>query len=401
MRGTKIKKHYRCTSNEFPYFYLILQTNHGGYQQKYKNAPSQTSHQNKIKELVAISTHPSYIEIFNKGLLLMSRERLAAFQYWPHLITLIIIVLAFAGYRYFAYYFTYSNDSYVSANIVNMAAIVSGPISEIDVCENQKVVKGQKLIIIDPRPYKYALQKAEADLNIAKLNYENNKYAVTVAEEKLKQAQEAVNLSLDHLIRYRKLVAKGDLPEIQLIDTETKLKEQQAGVLAASQELRIAQENLDINPVLAATAVLEKAKYMYEHTTVVAPADGYITNFNLRRGQYINTGQGLFALVETKLWWVETRYRETALRLIKPGDKAKITIDMYPGKVFHGHVQSIGWGINRVQAGNVASSTLPYLEATEDWIKIAQRFPVRIYIDDVSPEYPLRIGANATTKTYR
>ncbi|WP_019218214.1 hypothetical protein [Legionella tunisiensis] len=76
-------------------------------------------------------------------------------------------------------------------------------------------------------------------------------------------------------------------------------------------------------------------------------------------------------------------------------------LDMYPGKVFHGHVGSIGWGINRVQSGKVAPSTLVYLEATEYWIKIAQRFPVRIYIDDISSEYPLRIGASATTITYR
>ena len=122
---------------------------------------------------------------------------------------------------------------------------------------------------------------------------------------------------------------------------------------------------------------------------------------NVRRGQYIKTGEGLFALVETKHWWVVTRYRETAIRLIKPGDKAKITLDMYPGKTFHGHVKSIGWGINRVQSGDVVQSTLAYLEATEDWIKIAQRFPVRIFFDDLSPEYPLRIGASAVTTTYR
>ncbi|NSL18219.1 efflux RND transporter periplasmic adaptor subunit [Tatlockia micdadei] len=331
----------------------------------------------------------------------MSRERLATFQYWPHVITLVIIALAFAGYRYFAYYFTYSNDAYVSANIVNMASIVSGPITEIYVCENQKVAKGQKLIEIDPRPYKYAMDKAAADLNIAKINYQNEKYAITVAAEKLKQSQDLLNLSKDHFVRFQKLQAKGDIAFIRLIDLESRLKEQEAGVVAALQELKIAQQNLDINKVLAAEAIYKKARYMYEHTTVLAPADGYITNFNLRRGQYIKIGEGLFTLIETSRWWVVTRYRETAIRLIKPGDKARITIDMYPGKVFHGHVQSIGWGINRVQAGDVAPSTLPYLEATEDWIKIAQRFPVRIYIDDLSAEYPLRIGASAKTLTYR
>ncbi|WED42029.1 HlyD family secretion protein [Legionella cardiaca] len=330
----------------------------------------------------------------------MIRERLAAFQYWPHVITIAIIIFAYAGYRYFAYYFTWSDDAYVSANIVNMASIVEGPITKLYVVENQNVKKGQKLIEIDPRPYKYAMDKALAELNIAKLNYENDKLAISVAKEKLEQNKSMIALSQDHYRRYQKLLSEGALPEIQVINIESKIKEQEAQVLAATEELRIAEKNFDNNEILAAQAKYNKARYMYENTTVFAPADGYITNFNLRRGQYIRIGDGLFALVETKQWWVVTRYRETAIRLIKPGDKVKIKLDMYPGKVFYGHVNSIGWGINRVQSGAVAPSTLAYLEATEDWIKIAQRFPVRIYFDEVTPEYPLRIGASATTITY-
>ncbi|KTD25779.1 hemolysin D [Legionella lansingensis] len=330
----------------------------------------------------------------------MIRERLAAFQYWPHLVTITILILSFGGYRYFAYHFTWSDDAYVSANIVNMAAIVEGPITKIYVVENQNVKKGDKLIEIDPRPYKYAMDKALAELNIAKLNYEIEKLAITVAKEKLEQNLSAIALSKDHYQRYRKLLTEGALPEIQVINIEARIKEQEAMVLAASQDLRIADKNFDDNAVLAAQAKYNKARYLYENTTVVASVDGYITNFNLLPGQYIKTGEGLFAVVDTSQWWVVTRYRETVIRLIKPGDKARIKLDMYPGKVFHGHVNSIGWGINRVQAGEVAPSTLAYLEATEDWIKIAQRFPVRIYIDNPSPDYPLRIGASATTITY-
>ncbi|KTD53108.1 hemolysin D [Legionella quinlivanii] len=328
------------------------------------------------------------------------RERLSAFQYWPHVITISLIVLAVTGYRYFAYYDTRSNDAYVSANVINMAALVSGPISEIYVVENQKVKKGDKLITIDPRPYLYALNKAKAQYNMAKIRYANEKLGIQVAEEELRQSKSMLALSQDHLSRYQKLQKQGDLAEIQLINTEAKISEQQAIVLAAMQKLRIAQQNFDNSEIKAALAEVHKAQYLYDHTTIVAPTDGYITNFNLRRGQYIHTGEGLFALVDTSYWWIVTRYRETAIRLIKPGDKATIYLDMYPGKTFHGHVESIGWGINRVQSGQVAPSTLAYLEATEDWIKIAQRFPVRIVIDDVSKEYPLRIGASATTITY-
>ncbi|AHE66457.1 HlyD family secretion protein [Legionella oakridgensis] len=331
----------------------------------------------------------------------MDRSKLLAFRYWPQIISLVIIAMAFLAYRYFAYYDTHTDDAYVSAHIVNMAALVSGPISNIYIKDNQTVKKGQKLLEIDPRPYLYAMQKAKADLNIAKTKYENDKFAIKVAEERFKQSQVMLRLSEDHVKRYQKLQSKGDLAEIKLLDIQAKMQEQTAIVMAAAQELKIAQENLDINEVLAAKATYAKAQYLYHHTILYAPEDGYITNFNLRHGQYIKKGQGLFALVETKYWWVVSRYRETAIRLIKPGDKAKITLDMYPGKTFHGHVESIGWGINRVQAGEVAPSTLTYMEATEDWIKIAQRFPVRIFFDDLDEQYPLRIGANAATTTYR
>lgn len=255
-------------------------------------------------------------------------SNLSKFKYWPQIAVLALLLIGYAAYRYFAYYDTRSNDAYVSANVINMTALVSGPVTRIYIHENQQVKKGSKLIEIDPLPYIYAVQQAKANLNNAKIN-------------------------------------------------------------------------LNANEIITAQAKLDEANYLLNHTTLLAPENGYITNFNLRVGQYINSGQGLFALIENKRWWVVTRYRETAIRLIKPGDKAKIKIDMYPGHTFHGHVDSIGWGINRVQRGDVAPSTLVYIEATEDWIRIAQRFPVRIYIDDLNNKYPLRIGASATTITYR
>ncbi|MDP3267880.1 MAG: efflux RND transporter periplasmic adaptor subunit [Legionella sp.] len=322
------------------------------------------------------------------------------FKYWPQLIVVVLVVAAFGFYRYFAYYDTRSNDAYVSANVINVAALVSGPVTRLYIKDNQQVRKGDKLIEIDALPFIYAAQQAKAKLNIAKLNYENEKLAIVKAEQKLKQNQIMYSLSQDHFSRYSQLQLKGDLAQITLVNLTDKMKEQEAAISEAEQELKIAQTNFDDNEIIAAQAELDQANYLLNHTTLIAPEDGYITNFNLRVGQYIQTGQGLFALIETKQWWVLTRYRETALRLIKPGDKAKIMIDMYPGKVFHGHVKSIGWGINRVQNGNVAPSTLEYLEATEDWIRIAQRFPVRIYIDDTEG-YPMRIGASATTITYR
>lgn len=331
----------------------------------------------------------------------MGLFNVSEFKYWPQISVVLLLIAGYGSYRYFAYYDTRSNDAYVSANVVNMASLVAGPVTKLYIRENQKVKKGDKLIEIDPLPYIYAVEQAKAKLNIAKLNYENEKLDVVKAEQQLEKSKIMLNLTRDHYTRYQPLESKGDVPAITIINLVDKMKEQEAAITEAEQQLKIAQTNMDDNEILAAQAELNQAIYLRNHTTLIAPEDGYITNFNLRKGQYIKVGEGLFALIETKQWWVVTRYRETAIRLVKPGDKAKIMIDMYPGKVFHGHVKSIGWGINRVEKGNVASSTLVYMEATEDWIRIAQRFPVRIFIDDLTDDYPMRIGASATTITYR
>lgn len=331
----------------------------------------------------------------------MSWLGLSRFKYWPQVLVFLLIVIGYGCYRYFAYYDTRSSDAYVSANIVNMSPLVTGVVTNIYVKDNQKIKKGDKLIEIEPLPYISAAEQAKAKLNGAKLNYEQEQFAIVRAKEQLKQQQLKLALSKEQYARYTQLATKQNIAKITLINLADKIKEQETALVAAMQELKTAQLNFDDNQIIAAQAELQQANYLLSHTVIRAPEDGYVSNFNIRKGQYVRAGESLFALIETKQWWIETRYRETALRLIKPGDKAKVTIDMYPGKVFHGHVNSIGWGINRVQAGNMAASPLVYLEPTEDWIQIAQRFPVRIYIDDLSDDYPLRVGASATTTTYR
>lgn len=171
------------------------------------------------------------------------------------------------------------------------------------------------------------------------------------------------------------------------------LQKAHANLLSANAHYQVWQA-----PVKTAQAELEAAQYQLNHTTSYALANGYVTNVSLRVGQYVERGQSLFALVETGQWWVTTHYRETDISHIKIGDKVRVTVAMYPGKVFHGVVDSIGWGINRLQASPQApSSPLKYLQPTEDWIRIAQRFPVRITILNPDPRYPLRVGATAST----
>ena len=168
----------------------------------------------------------------------------------------------------------------------------------------------------------------------------------------------------------------------------------------AESDFLIAKEKLSPAEINRAEAIFLKAQNDLNHTVIRAEAQGMITNFDLRVGDYVKQGQSLFALVDTSSWWIITRYRETVLRKIALKDPVRIYIDMYPHKTFHGTVDSIGWGINRKEASpKAAASSLPYLAPTEDWIRIAQRFPVRIRITDPDlSRYPLRVGANAKTK---
>tara|TARA_B100000989_G_scaffold290921_1_gene264740 strand:+ start:16521 stop:17537 length:1017 start_codon:yes stop_codon:yes gene_type:complete len=311
---------------------------------------------------------------------------------------IILLLLGFVAYYLFTHFFTYSRDAHVFANVVNVTSFVPGHIKTVTVKDNQPVKQGDTLFTLDPRPYQYALDNAKARLEAAKMDYQKAKMEITTADKILQQRQVALDTALDHMKRYKDLVAAGNIADIIFIDVEFKVRGLKDEVAEAQQRLAIAKQTLTDARVHEAKAKLERAQYDLDQTIIKASRDGYVTNVLIEPGDFVNAGEPLFALVDTSEWWVITRYRETVLRRIKIGDNVNVHIDMYPGKSFRGVVDSIGWGINRAQASKTAApSTLPYLEPTEYWVRIAQRFPVRIKIVDNDPNYPLRVGANAKT----
>ncbi|WP_309567488.1 HlyD family secretion protein [Coxiella-like endosymbiont] len=139
-----------------------------------------------------------------------------------------------------------------------------------------------------------------------------------------------------------------------------------------------------------AKAAIKKSRLDLEYTHVVAPADGFIANFSLRRGDNVNSYQVLFALIEDKVWWATANFKETQLENIRSGQSATIKIDMYPDQVFLGHVVSIS------EDSGTSFSLLPPENTSGNWVKVTQRFPVKILITDQKPNYPLRLGASST-----
>jgi membrane fusion protein (multidrug efflux system) len=137
-----------------------------------------------------------------------------------------------------------------------------------------------------------------------------------------------------------------------------------------------------------AQAQLATAQVNLLYTQIYAPNEGYVTNFVLRKGQIIQAGSPQFAIVENQDWWINANFKETDLGRIKLGNKVSIKVDIYPDIKFNGIVQGVSRGSGAV------FSLLPPENATGNWVKVTQRFPVRVNFINPDPKYPLRMGAS-------
>jgi membrane fusion protein (multidrug efflux system) len=144
--------------------------------------------------------------------------------------------------------------------------------------------------------------------------------------------------------------------------------------------------------VQAAQAAVDQAELDLERTHVVSPTSGTIANLSLRPGNTVQPGVPLFVVIGDQDYWLDANFKETELKEIRPGQKAEIRSDVYPDHPFHGVVQSLSGG------SGTAFSLLPAQNATGNWVKVTQRVPVRIRVEDPDPQHPLRIGTTATVK---
>jgi multidrug resistance efflux pump len=198
--------------------------------------------------------------------------------------------------------------------------------------------------------------------------------------------------------------AEVDVATGQLLNDEANLKQHQQDLdrqtdlfkkhVTAQQDFQNAQDAFSAAQaqLTSAKANLELAKLNLDYTKVFAPVDGYVTNMNTSEGTYVTAGKQLIALVDTSSFWIAAYFKETQLPHIQVGQKAKMTIMGYSNQPFQGIVRSVGWGIY-VQDGSGSDSTglLPSINQTVDWVRLPQRFPVRIQVLGRSP-VPLRIG---------
>lgn len=298
-----------------------------------------------------------------------------------------------------------TDDAYVQADKIQISASVGAHVVAVLVKDNQPVKAGQVLLQLDDSSYKIALAKAQANLAATRLQVDGLRATYKQRQSDVKAAQDTFDYMQREADRQAQLLQTH-------ITSQQKYDEARHNLDAARQQLSSAQQQLanvlaslggnpdlptDQHPlVMQAQAQVDQAALDLSNTVVKAPADGYVTEVShLPVGQYLTAATPAFDLVTTDHSWIEANFKETDLTRMRPGQSATIEIDTYPDREFHGHVQSISAGTGS------EFSVLPPQNSTGNWVKIVQRIPVKLVIDDGDADHPLRAGmsANVTVDT--
>jgi multidrug resistance efflux pump len=271
---------------------------------------------------------------------------------------IILAAVGLALYKYSAYLSNpWTRDGQVHAQVIQIAPRISGPIVDLPIVDNQLVKAGDLLFQIDPRTFSAAVRKADAEL---------------------KQTRVEADDAKDEADRARK-IRKRDRGAMSQQQLERKEYNQRAAEAA----------------VLGAKAQLEQAQLDLEFTQVKAPVDGYVTNLNLRLGSQAVANQPALALIDINSYWIHGYFREDRIKGINAGDRAVVTLMSYPDRPLEGRVDSLGWGIAQ-EDGSTGYNLLPTINATFEWIRLAQRVPVRVHLVDPPEDIPLRVGTTAS-----
>lgn len=299
------------------------------------------------------------------------------------LIALALLLILFA-YHVLADRFTpYTSQARVETFLTQVAPEVAGDVLEVDVKDNGAVHRGQLLFRIDPEPYQVAVRSAEANLSVALQAADVSVADVAAAQAQLRKQNVDLTASRQLGGIVASLVDQKALAKTQGIRARADVAKTEADVKGAEADLEKARANLGApgmnNPkVKQALAALDQARLDLRNTEVRAPADGTVTNLRLAAGQYVTPGAPLLSFLENGPRWISADMRENQLGNVRPGQEVMIALDVMPGRLFHGRVNSVGWGVSQGdEAPNGQLSTMP---KEQGWVREPQRFPVRILV---------------------
>lgn len=322
------------------------------------------------------------------------------------LMTLIVLVIIIAAVAYGLYYFLVArfhestDDAYVNGNVVQITPQVVGTVISVNADDTQTVKIGDPLVSLDPADSKVALDQAEANLaqtvrQVRTFFVNNNQYEAQIALRRsdLSRAQ-------DDLKRRMQVAQTGAVSQEEISHARDAVRGAQAALDAAEQELAsnrslTANTTIADHPnVLAAAAKVRDSYINFARNTLPAPVTGYVAKRSVQVGQRVSPGNPLMAIVPLNAVWVDANFKEVQLKHMRIGQPVELTADLYgSGVVFHGKVIGFSAGTGS------AFSLLPAQNATGNWIKVVQRLPVRIKLDQREVDaHPLRVGLSMETE---
>jgi multidrug resistance efflux pump len=299
----------------------------------------------------------------------------------------------------------YTTQARLHAQVVPIAAEISGPVTDVAVSNNQVVAAGDTLFTVDAGNYEIALENALANLETARQGTGASEAGIDAAEAQLGAARANLRRSEQDATRLRRIKDQdpGAISDRRLESAEAALDVSREQVSAAEAQLESARRNLgqtgdDNSRIRQAQAAVDKARLDIEKTAVLAPVDGLVTDVRVETGKFAAAGSPLLTFVATQDVWIQADFTENNLGNVERGDPVEILFDVFPGRVFKGTVRGMGFGVDvdQTQLGS-----LPTISNDREWLRDAQRFPVDVKFDMAAEDKrKLRVGAQVSVIIY-